>query len=81
MRGKSASERVFERVSERVSEKGGGGFQRFSEGFRGFQGFQRFLDALRGPLRAPFSSQSCGPCCPSSCCPLKLLHQMVGDIA
>ena len=30
---------------------------------------------LRDPLRVPFSSQSCGPCCPHSCCPLKLLQE------
>ena len=44
------------------------GFQRFSEVFRGFQRF--FKGPLRDPLRVSFSSQSCGSCCPSSCCPL-----------
>ena len=65
-RGKSASERVSE---EDLWE---GGFQRFSEVLRSFQsfsevfrGFQRFYKGpLRAPLRVPFSSQSCGSCCP-----------------
>ena len=48
------------------------GFQRFSEVLRGFQRF--FKGPLRDPLRVPFSSQSCGSCCPQSCCPLKLLQ-------
>ena len=38
------------------------GFQRFSEVFRDFQRF--FKGPLRAPLRVPFSSQSCGSCCP-----------------
>ena len=66
LRGKSASERVSERISERE------GFQRFSVVFRGLRGFERLLrgfqrfckDPLRDPLRVPFSSKSCGSCCP-----------------
>ena len=38
----------------------------FSEVFKRF-----FRGTLRAPLRVPFSSQSYGPCCPCSCCPLK----------
>ena len=66
LRGKSASERVSERTSERdgfrAFQRFSEVFQRFSEVFRGFQRF--FKGPLRDPLRVPFSSQSCGSCCP-----------------
>ena len=62
MRGKSASERVSERISER---EGFRGFQRFLEVLRGFERFSKvFQRFFKGPLRVPFSSQSCGSCCP-----------------
>ena len=64
MRGKSASEKVSERTSERK------GFQRFSDVFTGFERFVK--GPLRAPLRVPFSSQSCG-----SCCPLRVLQVAV----
>ena len=55
---------------------------RVSEVFRGFRGFQRFFKGpLRDPLRAPFSSQSCGVVLPlivlplKTCCSLKLQFQ------
>ena len=35
---------------------------------------RRALRGLRAPLRVRFSSQSCGPCCPESCCPLNILQ-------